>query len=363
MLLVLASSFNISIGALLPNGNFEIKPSPTQLSGTKVEGKHGIPKWETSGPVEYIKTGTKQGDMLLVVPEGKHAVRLGIDASIKQTVEAQKGKFYALTFSFARTCSQEEKLNVTITPNSEKFDSGVLPLQTMYNNVGFDSYAWGFLAEANVIDITLHNPGEPGEDPACGPLIDTVALNILDKPRLTRDNLVKNGDFGEGPYVFHNSTWGVLIPPNIEDDHSPLPAWMVESMKAIKYIDSLHFFVPEGKRAVELVAGKESAIAQTIRTRPGWYYLLTFLVGDANNGCVGPLAVEAFAGKTTTKVTYMSKGKGGFTKGKLVFLADTSRTRIRFFSTFYSMTVEGCMCGPVLDNVKVVPTRYSPRHV
>ena len=176
-------------------------------------------------------------------------------------------------------------------------------------------------------------------------------------------NLVKNGDFGQGPYVFHTSSWGVLIPPNIEDSHSPLPAWRIESLKAVKYIDSLHFYVPEGQRAVELVGGKESVIAQTIRTQPGKLYALTFLVGDAKNGCVGPLAIEVFAAKATTKVTYNSKGRGGFTKGKLVFKAEERTTSIRFLSSFYTMTIDGSMCGPVLDDVKVLHAIRTPRHV
>ncbi|XP_021848227.1 protein DUF642 L-GALACTONO-1,4-LACTONE-RESPONSIVE GENE 2 [Spinacia oleracea] len=366
VVLLLASSFCVTFGGLLPNGNFEEKPSPTQLSGTRVEGKYAIPKWVTSGFVEYITSGSKQQDMVLIVPEGKHAVRLGSNASIKQKVSAQKGKFYALTFSFGRTCSQEEVLNVTVTPSS-KGHSGILPLQTVYSSVGFDSYAWGFRAEADVVEIILHNPGHPGEDPACGPLIDTIALTILDSVKPTGGNLVKNGDFGEGPYVFHSSSWGVLIPPNVEDSHSPLPAWRVESLKAVKYIDSLHFFVPEGQRAVELVGGKESVIAQTIRTQPGRLYALTFMVGDGKNGCVGSLAVEAFAATSTTRVTYNSKGQGGFIRGKLVFKADKGTTVIRFLSSFYTMTIDGSMCGPVIDDVKVLHARSyrssSPKEV
>ncbi|XP_021731892.1 uncharacterized protein LOC110698699 [Chenopodium quinoa] len=365
VVLLLASSFCVTFGALLPNGDFETKPNPTQISGTKIEGKYAIPKWEVTGFVEYITSGTKQQDMVLIVPEGKHAVRLGSNASIKQKVSTQAGKFYALTFSFGRTCSQEEVLNVTITPSS-KGHSGILPLQTVYSSVGFDSYAWGFRAEANAVEVTLHNPGQPGEDPACGPLLDIIALTILDSVRPTGGNLVKNGDFGQGPYVFHSSSWGVLIPPNIEDSHSPLPAWRIESSKAVKYIDSLHFFVPEGQRAVELVGGKESAIAQTIRTQPGRSYALTFMVGDGKNGCVGPLAIEAFAERATTRVTYNSKGTGGFTRGKLVFKANKDKTVIRFLSTFYTMTIDGSMCGPVLDDVKVLHAhsyRNTPNHV
>lgn len=155
---------------------------------------------------------------------------------------------------------------------------------------------------------------------------------------------------------------GVLIPPNIEDDHSPLPGWMVESLKAVKYIDSDHFSVPQGKRAVELVAGKESAIAQVVRTTPGKTYELFFAVGDASNSCEGSMIVEAFAGKTTVKVPYESKGKGGFKRAVLRFVASATRTRIMFFSTFYTMRSDdfSSLCGPILDDVKLLSVR-NPR--
>lgn len=170
-------------------------------------------------------------------------------------------------------------------------------------------------------------------------------------------NLLKNGNFEEGPYMFPKASWGVLIPPFLEDDHSPLPGWIVESLKAVKYIDSAHFLVPEGKRAIELVAGRESAIAQVVRTVIGRLYALTFSVGDSNNSCEGSFSVEAFAGKDTVKVPYESKGKGGFTTGRLLFKAVSNRTRIMFYSTFYHMKVDGSLCGPVIDNVKLLSVR------
>lgn len=170
-------------------------------------------------------------------------------------------------------------------------------------------------------------------------------------------NLVKNGNFEEGPYVFHNSSSGVLIPPNIEDDHSPLPAWMIDSIKAVKYISSAEFFVPVGKRAVELVAGRESVLAQIVRTIPGKTYVLTFVVGDSRSGCVGPMEVEAFAGNERVLVTYNSMGKGGFVKAKLQFKPNKERTRIGFLSSFYTMTVDGSLCGPVIDDVNVFSIR------
>lgn len=161
----------------MPNGNFEQGPKGRQMKGTKVLDPHSIPNWELSGYIEYIKSGQTQGDMLLVVPEGAFAVRLGDEASIKTKLEVTNGLFYALTFSAARTCAQEV-LNITVWPNSEAKDWGMLPIQTTYGSDGWDSYAWGFLAESNQIEITIHNPGKE-KDPACGPLIDSVALKAL----------------------------------------------------------------------------------------------------------------------------------------------------------------------------------------
>ncbi|KAJ6373095.1 hypothetical protein OIU76_027434 [Salix suchowensis] len=346
------SAFSL-IDGLVENGNFELSPKQSDVKGTKMVGRYALPKWEISGFVEYIKSGQKQGDMLLVVPEGAYAVRLGNEASIKQTLNLTKGMYYSITFSAARTCAQEEKLNISVSP-----EWGVLPMQTMYSSNGWDSYAWAFKALFSLVEFVIHNPGVE-EDPACGPLIDSVAIRSLYPPRPTNKNILKNGGFEEGPYVFPNTTWGVLIPPNIEDKHSPLPGWMVESLKAVKYIDVEHFSVPQGRRAVELVAGKESAIAQVARTVIGKTYALSFAVGDASNSCEGSMVVEAFAGKDTLKVPYESKGKGGFKRAELKFAAVSSRTRIMFYSTFYTMRSDdfSSLCGPVIDDIKLLSLR------
>lgn len=175
--------------------------------------------------------------------------------------------------------------------------------------------------------------------------------------------MLKNGNFEEGPYVFPNASWGVLVPPQIEDDHSPLPGWTIESLKAVKYIDSKHFSVPEGKRAVELVAGSESAIAQVVKTIKDKMYALTFAVGDANNTCEGSMIVEAFAGKGSLKVPYESKGTGGFKRARLLFKAVSERTTVVLQSTFYTMAGDnsGSLCGPVVDDVRLVSIRKKSR--
>ena len=171
------------------------------------------------------------------------------------------------------------------------------------------------------------------------------------------DNLIKNPGFEIGPQVLKNSTVGVLLPPKQKDTTSPLPGWIIESLKAVRFIDAAHFSVPAGQYAVELVAGRESAIAQVISTMPNRAYNLSLAVGDAQNGCHGSMLVEAFAGNVTQKVPFESAGKGAFKAASFRFVASGARTRLTFYSSYYHTKVSDgvSLCGPVLDQVKVVP--------
>jgi hypothetical protein len=145
-----------------------------------VTGRYAIPHWEISGCVEYIGSGQQQGDMLLPVPEGTYAVRLGNDASIQQRIPVTTGAAYSITFSAARTCAQAEQLNVTVAPESD-----ILPIQTVYTNSGWDTYSWAFKAPCSVVSFIVHNPGV-SEDPACGPLIDLFAIKTLPPPKSSK---------------------------------------------------------------------------------------------------------------------------------------------------------------------------------
>ncbi|KAF3793135.1 hypothetical protein EJ110_NYTH02587 [Nymphaea thermarum] len=370
-----------SLCGLLPNGNFEEAPSASNLNKTVLIGRHSLPKWAIHGLVEYITAGPQPGGMVFAVPHGTRAVRLGNEASVSQLIHVKPGALYALTFSSSRTCAQDEVLRVSVPPLT-----GELPLQTLYSSNGGDTYAWGFRPNSTTALLTFHNPGIQ-EDPACGPLLDAVAIKELAPVLPTRglyilvllpsnklawqdhdniwyhsdpiDNLVKNGGFENGPIVFKNTTSGVLLPPKQQDQTSPLPGWIVESLKAVRYIDSRHFSVPSGLAAVELVAGRESAIAQVIRTIPNKVYNVSFTVGDAKNSCHGSMMVEAFAGNQTLKVPFVSEGKGGFKTASFKFTSSGIRTRITFFSSFYHTKATDfvSLCGPVLDDVKVFPTK------
>ncbi|VFQ84256.1 unnamed protein product [Cuscuta campestris] len=344
-------ALNPHLEGFLPNGNFEEGPNPRDIKKTTLQGKHALPKWEISGLVEYISAGPQPGGMFFQVAHGAHAVRLGNDASISQAIRVEKGRAYALTFAASRTCAQEEVLRVGVPPLS-----GDIPLQTLYSSNGGDVVAYAFTAASEWANVTFHNPGVQ-EDPACGPLIDAVAIKQLRPALPSTGNLVRNGGFEEGPRCLSNATNGVLIPPRQQDAVSPLPGWVVESLKAVKYIDAPHFNVPSGHGAVELVAGRESAIAQVLRTVPNKSYALSFAVGDARNGCHGDMMVEAFAARSAFKVPFRSSGKGQFKTAGFKFRAVSTRTRVTFFSSFYHNKVHdyGSLCGPVLDEVKVSP--------
>lgn len=145
-----------------------------------LEGRYALPKWEINGLVEYISGGPQPGGMYFPVAQGIHAVRLGNEASISQTIPVKNGSLYALTFSASRTCAQDEVLRVSVPPQT-----GDLPLQTLYCSNGGDTYAWGFRAKSNSVKVIFHNPGVQ-EDPACGPLLDAVAIKELKPPRPTK---------------------------------------------------------------------------------------------------------------------------------------------------------------------------------
>lgn len=115
--------------------------------------------------------------MILIIPGGSHAIRLGNDAEISQDLKVEKGAVYSVTFSAARTCAQLESLNVSVPVGA----SSTVDLQTVYTDQGWDSYAWAFEAEEDNVRLVIKNPGMD-EDPTCGPVVDDVAIKKMFTP-------------------------------------------------------------------------------------------------------------------------------------------------------------------------------------
>ncbi|PIN23440.1 hypothetical protein CDL12_03816 [Handroanthus impetiginosus] len=350
LLLVVCSASAVVEDGSLVNGDFESPPSGGFSSDAGIsDGPAVIPGWKTNGTVELVESGQKQGGMILIVPQGAHAVRLGNDAEISQEVKVEKGSLYSVTFSAARTCAQLESLNVSVPPASQTID-----LQTLYSVQGWDSYAWAFQAEEEDARVVFRNPGME-DDPTCGPIIDDIAIKKLFVPEKPKDNAVVNGDFEEGPWMFRNESLGVLLPTNLDEDTSSLPGWNVESNRAVRYIDSYHFSVPGGKRAIELLSGKEGIISQMVQTKPNKPYRLTFSLGHASDACKQPLAVMAFAGDQAQNIHYTPDSNSTFQTANLNFTAKAERTRVAFYSVYYNTRTDdmSSLCGPVVDDVRV----------
>ncbi|XP_008792993.2 uncharacterized protein LOC103709448 [Phoenix dactylifera] len=365
VLLLLLSQWASAVveDGLLNNGDFETPPTrgfpnPRLAAG---EDTTSLPGWTINGTVELIESDQRQGGMILIVPQGKHAVRLGNEAEVSQDLELEKGSTYSVTFSAARTCAQLEALNVSAAGAA----AAAVDLQTLYSVEGWDAYAWAFQAqqeEGAEARLAFKNPGME-EDPTCGPVIDNIAIKKLFTPDRPEDNAVINGDFEEGPWVFPNATLGVLLPTNLDEETTSLPGWIVESNRAVRYIDSYHFNVPQGKRAIELLSGKEGIISQMVETTPQKKYGLTFTLGDAGDSCQLPLAVMAFAGDQAQNFHYSPMGNATRQPANLTFTARAERTRVAFYSVYYNTRSDdrSSLCGPVVDEVRVWGVSASAR--
>ncbi|ERN07023.1 hypothetical protein AMTRI_Chr03g141980 [Amborella trichopoda] len=338
---------------LISNGDFETPPPNGFPSGGLGEPETSeIPGWQSNGTIELVSSGQKQGGMILIVPQGSHAARLGNDAEINQDIKLEKGSTYSVTFSAARTCAQLESINISVPPATQSVD-----LQTLYSVQGWDSYAWAFVAQSEDSKLVFRNPGME-DDPTCGPIIDDIAIKKLFTPDKPKDNVVVNGDFEEGPWMFRNESLGVLLPTNLDEESSPLPGWIIESNRAVRYIDSTHFAVPQGKRAIELLSGKEGIISQMVETTPERSYMLAFSMGQANDSCLKPLAVMAFAADQARGIHYTPTGNMTHMDANLTFTAKAERTRVAFYSVYYNTRSDdlSSLCGPVVDDVRVWST-------
>lgn len=156
--------------------------------------------------------------------------------------------------------------------------------------------------------------------------------------------------------MFKNSTLGVLLPTNLDEETSSLPGWTVESNRAVRYVDSDHYAVPQGKRAIELLSGKEGIISQMVETKPNKQYSLVFTMGSAGDSCQPPLAIMAFAGDQAENFHFAPLGNATSMAANVSFTAKAERTRVAFYSVYYNTRSDdhSSLCGPVVDDVKVL---------
>ncbi|KAI6705883.1 hypothetical protein NL676_008845 [Syzygium grande] len=126
--------------------------------------------------------------------------------------------------------------------------------------------------------------------------------------------------------MFQNTSLAVLLPTNLDEDTSSLPSWNIESNRAVRSIDSYHFSVLQGKRAIKLLSGKEGTISLMVKAKPEKDYTLLFALGLVGDKCKQPLAVMAFAGDQAKNIHYTPNANSTFQIASVNFTAKAERT-------------------------------------
>ncbi|CAN8236459.1 unnamed protein product [Cochlearia groenlandica] len=354
--LLLVVSFCAS-SDFLENADFESPPlnltrnsNATSTEFLLLDQNSTLPGWTVQGTVQYVTS--------LELPDAGHAIQLGEDGKINQTFIAKGDDLnYILTFALipgGKNCSASAGLVVSGPDSNAVFsyrqNYSKAPWQIYGHNLG----SWG---NGEPINLVLESQTIDSEtNSTCWPIIDTLLIKTVGVT-LAQDsgNLLTNGGFESGPDFLPNSTEGVLIDTVPSLIQSALRQWSVTG--TVRYIDAEHFHVPEGKAAIEILAGTDPSGIQTATrdTSEGSRYNLTFTLGDANNACKGHFMVHVQAGSATQNFTLESNGTGSGEKFGLVFEADKAAAQISFTSYSVTKTKENVPCGPVVDEVIVHP--------
>lgn len=335
---------------LLQNPDFESPPANLTGNSTSpfmlLSQNNTVPGWTFEGTVQYVTAGQN-----ISLPGNGHAIQLCQDGKINQTFIANGAiTDYVLTLTVAaggRNCSNNADVVISV-PDSTK----VFSLKQHYGKETWESYghflgSWGEEEPVNL--VFQSQTAESNPNSTCWPVIDSLLLKSVGTLPDANDNLLPNGGFETGPDFLSNSTEGILLDENPSAVQSPLRPWSV--LGSVKYIDSKHFFVPQGNTAIEIVSGVSAGIQTAVILKEGSKYNLEFTLGDANDTCVGDFIVGAQAGSTTKNFSLASNGTGSAKKFSVAFMANPSTTPISFLSYTTSQTRDGVHCGPVVDDV------------
>ncbi|KAJ9152734.1 hypothetical protein P3X46_026266 [Hevea brasiliensis] len=335
---------------LLQNSDFESPPSNLPKNSTtpfqQLNENSTIPGWSFEGTILYVTT-----TQTIALPGNGHALQLGQDGKINQTFNPIADYVdYLLTFTLApggQNCSTNANVGVS-APDSHS----IFSFKQDYGKEGWETFGLylGSWEQQEPINLVLESQStESDANSTCWPLIDKLLLKTIETLVPGDNNLLLNGGFEYGPEFLSNSTEGVLLDPVPTAVLSPLRQWSITG--TVKYIDSKHYFVPEGNAAVEFLSGVSASIQAATTLKDGSTYSLEFTLGDANDSCEGNFVVGAQAGSTAQNFTLQSNGTGSAKKLSLAFKADSTTTLISFVSYATTQTKDGVFCGPIVDNV------------
>ncbi|KAL0364321.1 UNVERIFIED_CONTAM: hypothetical protein Sangu_0529700 [Sesamum angustifolium] len=342
----------------LQNPDFESPPAAINVTSQVflLTKANSIPGWSFNGTVWYL---TASANSSFKARQG-HAVQLGENGRINQTLRGTADGYWdhILSFNLAALnegCAADSHaaVNVSVLETWKVFFLGRNLSRDMWERYAFYMGGWGRGDSVNLeIASVASNSGRDGS--SCWPVVDAFTVKRNGMPRWYEGNMLANGDFEVGPAFLSNSSEGILL--NDEPDRliSPLQQWSV--LGTIRYIDSKHYKVPQGKAAVELLSGAPSGIQVDLKLPTTLTsYMLNFTMGDANDSCVGDFILYVQTGVDVHNFTMRSNGTGSASRHSVRFKADPSReTSIRFYSFNETKASDGVLCGPVLDNVVLV---------
>ncbi|KAA8548232.1 hypothetical protein F0562_004507 [Nyssa sinensis] len=307
-----------SAADLLQNPDFEV-PLPNFLGNSTapfvlLNENNTIPGWTFEGTVQYVTAGKA-----ITLPGNGHAIQLGQDGKINQTFIANNSNImqYLLTFTLAfggQNCSTNASIVIS-APDSES----VFSFKQNYGKETWESYgvylgSWGDGESINLVLQSQIIDSDPNS--TCWPVVDSLLLKPIDTLIQGNGNLLINGGFELG---------------------------------TVKYIDSKHYFVPEGNAAIEIISGVSTGIQTARVLTEGSNYNLEFALGDANDSCVGDFILGVQAGSTVQNFSLQSNGTGSAKKFSMTFKAESSITLFSFLSYTTSQNQEQVFCGPVID--------------
>ncbi|KAL9151721.1 hypothetical protein ABFS82_11G070600 [Erythranthe guttata] len=335
---------------ILQNPDFEIPPYniTTNSSTTHLTKENPIPGWSFKGTVSYVTSGA---NLSFPGSGGAHAVQLGENGTISQTIRARGLMEYVLSFNLipqSEDCANNRTaVNVSV---HGKYDyshrSKVFSLGRNLSMNLWGSYAF-FLGRLAAESLNLHitsvsttKAKDANNNVTCWPIVDAFTVRKNRLPMWEYENRLANGDFEIGPAFLKNSF------------DSPLQEWSI--LGTVKYIDSIHYKVPQGKAAIELVSADLSGIQIGLNLETKSTYTLNFTMGDANNSCAGDFTVYVQVADNVHNFTMRSNGTGSAFVKSITFkseLPSTVETSIAIYSFNETRTSYGVLCGPVIDNI------------
>ncbi|PWA98827.1 hypothetical protein CTI12_AA011570 [Artemisia annua] len=370
IILCFLSASLVSSIVTLQNPSFELPPANLNTNSASQfvllnSDINTIPGWSYQGTVWYVTAGKN-----VSLPGDGHGLQLGPNGVISQTFSYDGSDDYVLTFTIAPSSPDCAKQAIAVSVSGPSV-SKVFSYQASLGKETWQTYAYALwrneLIPTSVLTVQIESvTARSTGNSACWPIVDDLLLSGINYPKVSVGNFILNGGFEVGPSFPQSSSQGILLEAESNIDpsspvQSALQYWIV--VGTVRYIDSKHYTVAEGLKAVELVSGNPSGIAYNTVFLQSGQVTLEFYMGDAGDSCVGVFTVVAQVGTRKWNFTTRSKGDGSSNKYSLSFNAPTSPTEvvsISFASYDETRNSNNVLCGPVIDGILGTYSNGSP---